>query len=178
MNKPASLRTILGYEYEFDKPFEYDYPVEEIAHALSMLCRYGGHSPVHYSVAQHSVLASYIVDDEFALTALLHDAAEAYLGDMVAPLKALIPEYRNLEAKVQYAIHRNHGSHRQPQPEVKKADLVMLATEKRDVLKDEDGSIWASIAGVIPLPITIVPMTTMEARTAFMERYTEIKSEY
>src|SRR4051812_20612492 len=64
----------------------------DIAAALSMLCRYGGHVSRFYSVAEHCLLMSEAVAPEHALWALLHDATEAYMGDMVRPLKRQMPE--------------------------------------------------------------------------------------
>ena len=65
--------------------------IVDIAHALSLTCRWTGHTRYHYSVAQHSWYFSYLVPKEFALSALLHDASEAYLGDMNRPLKHFTP---------------------------------------------------------------------------------------
>lgn len=64
-----------------------DVAIEDIARALSMQCRYNGHVGRFYSVAEHCMLVAEIVDDEHKLSALLHDAAEAYLGDLIRPLK-------------------------------------------------------------------------------------------
>src|SRR5438128_12538670 len=63
-----------------------DICIEDIAHALSMLCRYGGQCQEFYSVAEHSVLMSYAVNPQHALWALLHDATESYMGDLIRPL--------------------------------------------------------------------------------------------
>ncbi len=83
--------------------------IEDIAHALSLQCRFNGHITEHYSVAEHSVMVSDIVtnednDPKLALTALLHDAAEAYLGDVVSPLKKLLPGYMKFETAVEECI--------------------------------------------------------------------------
>src|SRR5713226_1215903 len=86
--------------------------IEDIAHSLAMLCRWTGHTKFHYSVAQHSIYCSRIGPQETALERLLHDASEAYLGDMNRPLKHFTnagPAYREVESKVQTVIYRKFG---------------------------------------------------------------------
>ncbi|MDO4254358.1 MAG: hypothetical protein Q4C81_04310 [Kocuria sp.] len=77
-----------------------DVDVVDVAHALSMQCRYNGHVRLFMSVAEHCVLVSRLVPSEHALWGLLHDATEAYVGDMVRPLKLHMPEYRAVEDRV------------------------------------------------------------------------------
>ncbi|SQC88202.1 Uncharacterised protein [Klebsiella pneumoniae] len=120
--------------------------IEDIALALSNLCRFTGHLDEFYSVAQHSVLASYLVPSEFALEALLHDASEAYCNDIAAPLKALLPDYRGIEKWVEGLISQKFGTPETISPEVKQADLIMLATERRDLFIDDDTE-WAILRG-------------------------------
>jgi hypothetical protein len=84
--KPYIL-TATGKKFWFDDPQPEQVCIEDIAWALSNLCRYTGHCRWFYSIAQHSVGASFIVPARFALEALLHDAAEAYITDLNAPLK-------------------------------------------------------------------------------------------
>ena len=111
--------------------------IEDIAHALSQTCRWTGHTRFHYSVAQHSVYASLICPPEFALDCLMHDASEAYLGDMNRPLKhftAAGPAYREIEEKVEEVIFKKFGV-RFPLPEVvKEADTQMLYAEKSQLM--------------------------------------------
>ena len=96
------IQTHSGIAFDLLKPTPDMIVIDDIAHALSNLCRFTGHSKF-YSVAQHSRLASFMVSEQFALQALMHDASEAYLTDISAPLKALpcMAEYKKLEAKLE-----------------------------------------------------------------------------
>lgn len=115
------------------RPDEVD-PVD-IAHALSMICRYGGHTTRFYSVAEHCVLMSYAVPAEDALAALLHDATEAYVGDMVRPLKHHMPAYRDIEDGVMFAIAVRFGLPHGAMPAaVKEADNRILLDERAALL--------------------------------------------
>jgi hypothetical protein len=79
----------------------------DIAHALSNICRFGGHCSEFYSVAEHSILVSVLCPPELKLAGLLHDAAEAYLGDIPTPLKSLA--FRGAEIKLMEVIYRKYG---------------------------------------------------------------------
>jgi 5'-deoxynucleotidase YfbR-like HD superfamily hydrolase len=111
--------------------------IYDIAHSLSLLCRWTGHTRFHYSVAQHSCYVSRIVKPEIALEALLHDASEAYLGDMNRPLKhftAAGPAYLAIEEQVEAVIFKKFGVP-YPLPEgVKDADTQMLYAEKAQLM--------------------------------------------
>lgn len=79
--------------------------IYDIAHALSQICRFGGHARPFYSVAQHSVLVANLVPKECRQYALLHDAAEAYVGDVIKPLKIILgAAYSRIEKNFEYAI--------------------------------------------------------------------------
>jgi hypothetical protein len=81
------MQTQFGNQFWPLDPRPEDFDIKEIASALGKACRYAGHCFGFYSVAEHSVLVSQIVPPEFALTALMHDATEAYLVDIPRPLK-------------------------------------------------------------------------------------------
>lgn len=101
-----------GGRFYFNPDFQYEYNIEDIAHALSMICRYGGHCRYHYSVAQHSLaIASVLTDPLEKVYALLHDASEAYLGDIPRPLKhsGTFEEYREIEAQLENDIFASFG---------------------------------------------------------------------
>lgn len=147
--------------------------VSDIAHALSHVCRFAGHTREFYSVAQHSVLASHIVPEEDALAALFHDAAEAYIGDVARPLKQLLPDYKEIEARIERDIFAKLGLPDVLPPSVKQADLILLATEQRDLMPHHSDE-WALIVGVEMLPDRICPWTPWTARTMFIDRFREL----
>lgn len=145
--------------------------IEDIAHALSHICRFTGHTRVFYSVAEHSVRASLCVPPEFAMEALLHDAAEAYIGDVSSPLKAQLHEYRNIEFKLEQAIRQRFGLPPKQSPCIKQADLTMLATEKRDLMPAHQDD-WALLHGITPLPEPITtPLPPDIARWYFLDHF-------
>jgi len=83
----AWIQTISGRKFPLAEPDPNQIDIEDIAHALSMLCRFNGHCTQFYSVAEHSMHVSHEISNDLALAGLLHDAAEAYLGDVPSPLK-------------------------------------------------------------------------------------------
>ena len=90
MSKPEHtdfIPTASGLHFDYRDIMRNEVKIEDIAHALSHLCRFGGHVPRFYSVAQHSVIVSHLVPPEHALGALLHDATEAFVQDVVRPVK-------------------------------------------------------------------------------------------
>lgn len=110
---------------------------EDIAHSLSQLCRWTGHTRYFYSVAQHSVYTSRICPPEIAFDCLMHDSSEAYLGDMNRPLKhftAAGPAYLEIEEKVEQVIFEKFGVPYPMSPEVKKYDVQMLYAEKAQLM--------------------------------------------
>lgn len=134
-----------GQVWPFD-PRPEDVRILDIAHALARDCRWNGAIiPWHYSVAQHSVLVSMEVAEtrpDLALVGLLHDAAEGYLRDMARPMKIGMLEYKVLEQEWEAVIGPVFGLGDQliRQPDVvKKADMVVCATERRDIVTPGPG---------------------------------------
>jgi 5'-deoxynucleotidase YfbR-like HD superfamily hydrolase len=117
-------------------PKEEEIDIRDIAHSLALQCRFNGHCEKFYSIAQHSILVSKIVSKEQALAGLLHDASEAYTGDIVRPLKKFIINFKEIELKIEKIIFEKFGIKEVNHSEIKKADNIALVTEMRDLMKE------------------------------------------
>jgi hypothetical protein len=147
--EPEILLSNGGYYHFLDADAEH-ITIEVIAHALSNLCRFTGHTKRFYSVAEHSVRASYIGPDDEALERLMHDAAEALTGDVATPLKHQLLDYEPIETRAEHLLAEKFGYRYPYPPSVKIADRIMLATEKRDLMA-ADGRDWKMLEMVEPL---------------------------
>jgi len=169
------LRTFTGKKFfPFDpKPDQID--IRDIAHALSHMCRFGGHVKRFYSVAEHSVHVSTIIlvqtkDPNLALLGLLHDAAEAYLVDIPHPIKIHLPDYQKLEASVTEVINKKYGLDLLPYDLIKEADIILLVTEMRDLMGNSREDI-STYPNVKPMTKKIVPWHSMVAKHHFSMQY-------
>lgn len=173
-----TIYTLNGSYFNFLDVKDNVVSVSTIAKALSNICRFNGQIEHFYSVAQHSVLVSHNVPEEHAMAALFHDAAEAYIGDVTKPLKALLPDYQQIEERVEKDIFQKLGLPWPLHPCIKQADLNLLATERRD-LSDPDNTAgeWACLKGTTPIEQYITPMHPHSAYLLFIARYRELKNE-
>lgn len=176
----AWIMTQSGRMFFFENPHPRSIVIEDIAHALSQICRFTGHVRCHYSVAEHSIRVSYLAEQkygrEFAKEGLLHDAAEAYVSDLNGPLKRLIGDgYKRWEDIAEKAVADVFGFNTAKSKEVKDCDGVVYLTEKRDLFPPYNLP-FTSYPDKEPLPDPIIPMSSELARLLFLHRYQEVKS--
>lgn len=166
------IQTKSGRHFSFLDPRPDSIHIGDIASALSMQCRFNGHTSMFYSVAEHCVLMSLMVPREHEFQALMHDAAEAYVGDIAAPLKALLPDYKAIEACVEAAVFERFSVRMSAdcRESIKHADLRMLAME-RNWLMGHCERDWEVLAGVTPFDIHPPCWGPAEARSEFMDRF-------
>jgi hypothetical protein len=160
-------------------PHPDDIDILDIAHALSLVCRYSGHCEYPYSVAQHSILVSMIVDDGDAdartvLTALMHDAAEAYIADIARPVKRAITQYGEIEHRLETVIAEKFGLIYPFPPCVKEADNIALATERRDLMPNPPRP-WKTY-GVDPSPMRIYPVHWRTVKLDFLGEFERLNN--
>ena len=179
----GAIHVIGGTIFDFINPETSTFDINDVAHSLARLCRFTGHVTFEsYTVGQHSLEASYLVPPNLALATLLHDATEFVINDLSSPLKELLLDYRRLEAIVEREVMRRFGipiELFQPHmhPLIKHADLVMLATERRDVCPQSDVR-WACLDGIEPRAARIREMRPNEVKAQFLCRYFELKGTY
>jgi hypothetical protein len=175
------IQTVSG---RWVNPFEPDpaqLDASDIARALANQCRFGGHSRVFYSVAQHSVIVSRVVegrggDVEDVFAALMHDASEAYLGDMPHPIKHRSPlgaAFREAEAGLEATI-RERFKIKANVPEVKRVDRALLATERRTF--SAESWHWPELDDVEPLDLELTAWPPDKAADEFARRYAELEA--
>lgn len=135
INKPKEwIQTASGKMFFPLNPKSEDVDIVDIAHSLSMKCRYSGHCKIFYSVAEHSVYVSHFVPQEIALWGLLHDAGEAYLVDVPRPIKPFLTGFKELENNVMRAVCDHFGLPHEEPPEVKRIDTAILADEMAQIM--------------------------------------------
>lgn len=169
------IQTFSGKKFYPLNPLPQEICIEDIAHGLANTCRFAGQCNVNYSVAQHSLLVSHRVPPEHALWGLLHDASEAYHGDLARPIKNHLPGYRQMQDRLMAAIAQRFGLTLPMPPEVKIADNRMLVTERRDLM----GRLWKpipdpSLDQYIPYRETVMPVKPQVAEERFLFRFQEL----
>ena len=175
--------TRTGIQFDLAKPTADMVHTADIAHSLSMQCRFNGHTSQFYSVAQHCCLVAELVPAEHQLAALLHDATEAYVGDMVRPLKqgmrdfyarqSQVSLFDEVESRVWHAICRRFDLDPNLADCVKHADLVALATEKRDLMPEHPAP-WPCLEGIEAAAEPIKPWPPSTAAILYHNRLLQL----
>lgn len=157
-------------------PHPEDIRITDIAHQLARVCRYGGAVDAeHYSVAEHSCL----IADWFeakgdrvgARWGLLHDGAEAYIGDLIRPIKPDLPQFKAIELPLEHMIWRKFGLHGDRPPRVKAADVAIVADERQAMFAPEALAAAGWVVKDQPLGVTPIGWRPREARDQFMRRF-------
>ena len=173
----SKIITASGMVFDILNPSKDDISVNDIAHALSMQCRFNGHCKKFYSVAQHSVRVAQLLSDagysaRHVKLALIHDATEAYIGDVVTPLKNQLDKYIEIEKAVDSVIREKFdlgGNVDEEYGIVKQADQAMLYAERRDLLEASDMK-WEDYDGQFSVNLIqpIVPLDPINAKWLYL----------
>ena len=176
------MQTFTGIAFYPLDPKPEDIDPMDIAHGISMQCRYNGHVSRFYSVAEHCVLMSYWMEEiggaspNDVLYALLHDGTESYVGDMVRPLKKHMPNFSMAEDVVMIAIATRFGLESPEMPQtVRDADNRILLDERAELLKAPPHA-W-SIEGLEPLGVRVQGWDPFVAKEMYLTRLEELTGE-
>lgn len=166
-----------GAQFNYNRPEESDVTLDDLASAVSNICRFSGHLPCFYSVAQHLVNTSRIVPVGLEYDGLMHDTAEAFTNDLPTPLKWALPIFKELEVKIESAMAKKFGFNYPYDPAVKLADTQMLLLEKKYVKRDEQ--YWPNYQGIeyehLLDKVDLKPWQPGRAKREFLERFEELR---
>lgn len=164
-----------GAYFDFEDPESSEFTIDDIAHALSLICRFTGQCIQFYSVAEHSIHASHIVPPGYEMEALLHDAPEAFIGDISKPLKMLLPDYKVIEDRAEVAVLGRFGITPPLSQQTKLADLKMLRVEQVQAMGNTDR--WPLVAELQATGVTLEFWQPEEAKRRFLARFEELSDQ-
>jgi 5'-deoxynucleotidase YfbR-like HD superfamily hydrolase len=178
MKTPVWIQTYSGKKFQLLSPKIEDISIIDIAHALSMQCRFTGHTKHFYSIAQHSVFVSQLCYN-YPLYGLLHDASEAYLSDISSPLKnsGYFENYKHYENNLQELVFKKFIGKPESniiKKEVKEADLELLAIESFQLMQPLHPEFKAHLECNLIKDIKIEELVPSQARNMFLDRYIEL----
>lgn len=139
------IETRSGKRVSVENPLPNQFDIKDIAYALSNTCRFNGHCSGFYSVAEHSVAVALRLPPDMRLAGLLHDATEAYLGDVPSPIKQFLPDYKAIEQRFEEALATAFMVDLW-QDDVKAADIDALFTEAHFLIPSQ-GKDWTFFQG-------------------------------
>lgn len=144
------IETYSGKQIDLLNPDPEQFTLEDIFRALLNVPRFGGHTAQFYSVAMHSINVARLLPKDLQFQGVMHDATEAFIGDMPTPFKKLLPDYKAAEHRLWKAIAMRFNLPEVLDPMVKQADAIALIHE-RDMLKPTN-VVWAEHENVLRLP--------------------------
>jgi hypothetical protein len=168
------IRLHSGRRFYLADPRPNDITIFDIAHSLARVCRFGGHSPKFYSVAEHSVYVSERCDKADAWLGLLHDAPEAYIGDIVRPLKRLLPQIKQIEGRILGDILARFDLPLFLSPSVLRADEDVLISEAVHFFGRQIVNEWSLCSGTPIEGFAPKCMPPEEAEAFFIDRFVEL----
>jgi len=176
------IETYSGLKFHFAAPSPDEVAIEDIAHALSLLSRYNGHTTRFYSVAEHSILMTWharamgITDPFHLLTVLLHDGAEAYIGDMPRPVKMQMQAFKDVEQTIDVAIATKFCLF-YPFPDyVKEFDRRILRDEREQAMSTSNNK-WGTDE-LEPLGVKLHFWSPDDAEEKFLEEFFRLTRDY
>jgi hypothetical protein len=173
MSKPY-IRIYKGIKFYFLNPKPSYFDIEGIAHALSQTCRFGGNTKKFYSTAQHCCLVHDLLPDNLKAAGLLHDSCEQGLGDLLGPIKCLLPTYKEIERNCEKVLFKKFKLAFPMSGSVKEADLRLLSTEQRDLMEGDE---WKySTFPAIDKKIT--PWSITKSKREFLKRFYKLYPDY
>lgn len=173
----ATILMSSGGYFDYDNPENSPVMIEDIARGLANTCRFGGQCPQFYSVAEHSVLMARHLfaahGSSIAYNALMHDAAEALIGDIPKPMKEILPDYQALERRVELFLSTAFQYPRKKGEIVAEWDIRMLAAEQIQVMGNSHE--WHHTYGRSPAPVKIEFWSPERACVEFLMTYERLK---
>lgn len=170
------INTNSGKRFYYDDITKNEIDIHDVAHALSHMCRYNGHTDTFYSVAEHAVNVSYMVPEEDALEALHHDDAEAFICDLVRPFKHMndMSAYRKADQELERHIAKQFGL-RYPWPQsVKDADEAILLVEKRELMSKVTDEWEVRVKPPALMFSRLYGRSSAEAKSMYLQRHWEL----
>lgn len=177
----STIATGSGRYFDYSNPTVDQIEIDCIAQALSNICRFGGHCRF-YSVAEHSIhccdlaKAKQPKDFEFQFAALMHDAAEAYTGDMCKPLKIIMPEFREMESAIEAVVFAKFKVDESYKSAVKEIDLQMLKAEKEYLFPKNRFDMWTGFESIQNVDVHIKCFYPTVSMLHFLNRFHELQS--
>lgn len=182
-DRGANIQTYSGRPFYVLDPRVEEIEIVDVAHALSNLCRFTGHSLRFLSVAEHSIIVSEILRHdgcsiEVQMQGLLHDAVEAYVGDFSSPLKQNYPILREIQHNVSKTVHAAFGLPEHLDPAVREADLLCLDIERRHNMAKSATVKWGNLpdSSRFDSEIDLLCMQPGRAETAFLDLFKVLSS--